>query len=391
MYVQFRAGRPLLDSLRAGLLAVLCDPNFLFLIEREDQLNDFEIACRLSYFLWSSMPDEQLRRLAAAGKLQSPDVRKQQVRRMLADPRSETFRSHFLDTWLNLNQILDTTPDRKLYPEYDEPLLDAMLRETCAFFDELIDHDLSVSHLVDSDFAMLNQRLAKHYGIENVDGAHTRKVALPVDSPRGGFITQASVLKVTANGTVTSPVHRGVWILDRILGSPVPPPPPNVPAVEPDISGAATIREQLAKHQQIAVCASCHKKIDPFGFALENFDAIGGWRENYRILTSETKAIRDNDRWVVYRHGPAVECEVVLPGSEGYTGVREFKSILLRDQTAIARGFTERLFSYAIGRRPRFSDRARIANIVERSKGNNHGLRTLMEELAASEAFTTRQ
>ncbi len=390
MHDQFRAGQSFQESLRAGLLAVLCDPNFLFLIERGPHLTDHEIASRLSYFLWSSLPDEELLGLASRGKLREPAVRRQQVRRMLADSRAGTFRRHFLDTWLNLNQITCTTPDRKLYPEFDEPLQSAMLQETRSFFDELLANDLGASHLIDADFAMLNERLAEHYRMEGVQGVHIRKVSLPADSPRGGLITQASLLKVTANGTVTSPVLRGVWLLDRILGSPVPPPPPNVPAVEPDIRGATTIREQLARHKQDASCASCHRKIDPVGFALENFDAIGGWRDHYRIMIPDIKPMRDNNRWVSYQHGPVVESDGVTPAGQMFAGIREFKSILLENQAAIATSFTKKLFAYALGRPPEFGDRRPIAAIVEQSHRNNYGVRTLIEELAASEMFVLR-
>lgn len=384
---EFAAGQGFHESLRAGLLGVLCDPNTLFLVERPQspessntvRLDDYAIASRLSYFLWCSMPDEELFALAAAGKLQQPDVRRQQVERMLADPRAQVFVEHFLDSWLDLKAINDTTPDRSLYRDFDEPLQDAMLRETRTFFSELLARDLSVGNLIDSDFAMLNQRLAKHYGIAGVEGVEIRKVGLPEGSQRGGLMTQGSVLKVTANGTLTSPVTRGVWLLDRILGRPVPPPPAGVPAVEPDIRGAVTIREQLARHQT-GSCASCHKKIDPLGFALENFDAVGGWREQYPALNPDTER---------YERGPAIESQGQLPDGRKFTNIQELKDLLAAQPRDVAVCVTRKLFTYALGRAPEFADRQQVAEVVDRAKLHDLGLRTLLKELVASEAFVS--
>ena len=275
-------GQPFEQAMRAGLKMALCSPRFLFLTERPGKLDDFALASRLSYFLWSSMPDEELLEAARRGGLAQPDVLHGQVERMLKSPRAAAFTENFLGQWLNLRQINFTTPDKQLYPEFDDLLEWSMVRETHLFFEELLRHDLSVLNFVDSDFTMLNERLARHYGIAGVLGLEFRKVALRPEYHRGGVLTQGSVLKVTANGTTTSPVVRGVWVLDRILDKPPKPPPADVPKVEPDIRGATTIREQLAKHREIASCASCHKQIDPPGYALENYDPIGGWRERYR-------------------------------------------------------------------------------------------------------------
>ena len=269
-------------AMRAALKGVLISPEFLFLRERPGKLDDFALACRLSYFLWSTMPDDELFTLAEQQKLSRPDVLRQQVERLLASPKAAAFTENFVGQWLALREIDATEPSHILYPEFDHLLKVSMIRETELFFDEVLKNDLSLTNFVASDFTMLNGRLARHYGIPGVDGWEFQKKTLPPGSHRGGVLTMASVLKVTANGTTTSPVLRGAWVLDRILGTPPPPPPDNVPAIDPDIRGARTIREQLAKHRSIESCAACHRKIDPPGFALESFDCIGGWRDNYR-------------------------------------------------------------------------------------------------------------
>ncbi len=275
-------------ALRRGLKGVLCAPEFLFLEEqlRDDTpkatINDFALAARLSYFLWNSKPDRELFTLAQQDELGRPDVLRAQVERMLADPKSKRFVESFTDQWLRLRDIDFTVPDQRLYPEYTQLLRQSMLDETHAFFRELLDHDLNVQNFIDSDFAMINQPLAEHYGIEGVSGLEIRRVELPPNSLRGGVLTQASVLKVSADGTRTSPVLRGAWILKHLLGTPSPPPPTSVSAVEPDIRGATTIRQQLAQHRDHASCNRCHRKIDPPGFALETFDVIGAQREWYR-------------------------------------------------------------------------------------------------------------
>ena len=278
------AGYRFQDAMRVGYKAVLCAPEFLFLMERPARLDDFALASRLSYFLWSAPPDDALLERATAGALSRPEVLRAETERMLIDPRSHRFTADFLGQWLDLRQIDDTTPDPRLYPQFDELLQVSMVRETELFFEELLAHDLSVRNVIDSDFAMLNQRLARHYGIDGVQGNAFRRVELPPGSHRGGLLTPASVLKVTANGTNTSPVRRGVWVLKNILGEPPDPPPPNVPAIEPDIRGTTTIRAQLAAHRQSAACARCHDAIDPLGFALESYDVIGSWRDSYRVV-----------------------------------------------------------------------------------------------------------
>lgn len=389
MHAQFAAGAPFREALHVGLKTILCSPEFLFLERRPAGLDDYDVAARLSYFLWNGPPDAELLTLASAGKLRDAAERRRQAERMLADPKSANFTHRFLDSWLELSRIDFTTPDRDLYPEFDEPLRDAMLNETRMFFDELLQNDLSLLNLIDSDFAFVNERLARHYGLPGIRGTEVRKVSLPKDSVRGGVLTQAAILKVTADGTVTSPVLRGVWLLSRIMGTPVPPPPPSVPGLEPDVRGATTIREQLAKHRTLPMCSSCHRSIDPPGFALENFDPIGGWRDHYRIVAPDVSPELDpNDRQKIrYKRGPAIEAGDQLPDGRRFADVRTFKKLLLTDPDGLATNVAAKLFTYAVGREPEFPDRAELTKIVERDRGANFGLRSLIKELAASDAF----
>jgi hypothetical protein len=376
-------------AVRVGLKAVLVSPDFLFLHEPtrmepsgEARLDGYALASRLSYFLWSSMPDETLLELAATGRLREPEVLRGQVERLLGDPKAQAFTEHFTGQWLGLRAIDATSPDRLLYPEYDDLLKIAMVKEATLFFDELLQHDLSLANFVDSDFTFLNERLARHYGIDGVEGLEMRKVALPPDSPRGGVMTMGSVLKVTSNGTTTSPILRGAWVLDRLLGSVPPPPPEDVEAIEPDIRGATTIRELLSKHRDTPECASCHRKIDPPGFALESFDVIGGWRENYRLL-GEGGSRR-------YREGPAVDPSSVLPDGRSFADVVEFKRLLLEDKDKLARALAEKLLAYGTGASPGLADRPAVEAVVARVREQGYGFRSLVHEIVQSPVFQTK-
>jgi hypothetical protein len=244
-------------------------------------------------------------------------------------------------------------------------------------------------NFVASDFTMLNGPLAKLYGIPGVDGWEFRKVTLPKNSHRGGVLTMASVLKVTANGTNTSPVVRGAWVLDRILGTPPPRPPADVPAIEPDIRGATTIREQLAKHRQIASCANCHAKIDPAGFALESFDVIGGWRENYRT-TGLGKPVTIDGRQMHYLKGPKVDPSDVLPDGRKFRNIDELKELLLRDKDQIARSLTEKLLTYATGAAPAPADQPEVDAIIRKIREKDYGFRTLVHEIVQSQVFRSK-
>jgi hypothetical protein len=268
-----------------------------------------------------------------------------------------------------------------------------MLKETYLFFDELLKNDLSLLNFVSSEFAMLNGRLARQYGIKMPGDANGdwefQKVSLPKDSHRGGVLTMASVLKVTANGTYTSPVLRGAWVLDRILGTPPPRPPEGVAAVEPDIRGATTIREQLAKHRQVPSCATCHVKIDPPGFALESFDVIGGWREYYRTSGNGKPVIVDGRR-MPYLQGKKIDPADVMPDGQKFRDVDEFKQLLLKDKDQIARALTTRLVTYATGASVRASDQAAIEAIAAKTRDKDYGLRTLLHEIVQSELFRNK-
>ncbi len=387
------------QALRVGLKGVLVSPYFLFLRENTTAappakprqaeaaaLDDFALASRLSYFLWSSMPDEPLLQLAEQGKLRQGDTLRRQVERMLNDPKAAAFTENFAGQWLGLRAIDDTTPDHKLYPEFDDILKVSMVKEVLLFFDAVLKNDLSLTNFVDSDFAMLNGRLAKHYGIPGVQGLEFRKAPLPPESHRGGVLTMAAVLKVTANGTTTSPILRGAWVLDRILGTPPPKPTMDVAAVDPDIRGATTIREQLAKHRRNAACASCHVKIDPPGFALESFDVIGGWREFYRSIGQGKPAIVAG-RKMRYLYGPPVDPSDTLPDGRRFANIDEYKQLLLDDKDQLARALTKKLLAYATGAAPTVGDEPEIDAIVSRIRDKNYGLRSLIHEIVQSRVF----
>jgi hypothetical protein len=332
--------------------------------------------------------------LAEAGELHEPDVLRRQTDRLLDDSRSRQFVDAFLDYWLDLRMIEATAPDVSLYPDYDldDLLVESMLEETRQFFRELIVKDLAAANLVDSDFTFLNERLAAHYGVQHVEGVDLRRVKLPPDSVRGGLLTQASTLKVTANGTTTSPVKRGVWVMDRILGKPVPPPPEAVPAVRADVRGATTIREQIEKHRADQSCNKCHQLIDPAGFALENFDVLGGWRERYRSLGSGEPAdgVGHNGLIFRFRHGPEVAPHGTLPDGRVFRNILELKECLLQDQEQIARNLVQQFTVYATGGPIRFSDRPVIEAILGRAEPRNYGVRTLIHEIVQSEMFLNR-
>ena len=383
-------------AMRMAFKAALCSPEFLFVQVSPGSHDAYGLAERLSYFLWNSMPDAELFELAREDRLREPDVLYGQVERMLADPKSERFVVDFTDQWLDLSEIDATTPDGKLYPEYRVNLRDAMRAETPRFFRELLEQDLPASNIVDSDFAVLNQRLAEHYGVPGVVGAEMRRVELPDDCRRGGFITQASILKVTANGTTTSPVTRGAWVMRRIIGRPPDPPPSGVPAIEPDVTGTTTVREMLEAHRANESCAACHARIDPPGFALEHFDVIGGWQTRYRTLNEDGDPVDKSDtysgRRVAYKWGPPVDASGFLPDGRPFDNFDDFQRLLLRDRRAIARNLVAQLVTYATGAPIEFADRAAVEAVLDRAKVEDadYGTRKLLHGIVQSPLFQTK-
>lgn len=376
----FRQGGTLLEALRSGYRAVLCSPRFLYFHEPVGQLDDLAIACRLSYFLWNSMPDAELRQVAASGQLHQPGIIRQQVERMLSDERGRRFLRDFASEWLDLSLIDFTQPDRRMFREFDLIVQNSMLNETHAFLQQMLDDNLSVTRLVHAEETFLNSRLARYYGIEGVRGDHLRPVPLKPEHHRsGGLLTQGSILKVTANGTATSPVLRGVWVSERLLGIEVPPPPTNVPAIEPDIRGARTIREMLARHRSDPDCASCHIRIDPAGFALENFDPTGRWRDRY-ITMKGRKPVR----------GATIDASYQLPDGRSFRDITEFRDLIAADPEALAANVVRKLITYGTGAPVTFADREAVSRIVADARERNYGLRTLVSNVAASQIFTTR-
>ena len=377
---------------RAPLRAMFSSPQFIFHAGQPGPLDDHALASRLSYFLWKTLPDAELTPLANEKKLTQPKVLTAQVDRMLDDPRSNRFINDFLDGWLNLRELDATTPDEKLYPEFDDQLRQAMLAETRLFLRELIEKDLGARNFIKSDFTFLNRRLARHYGINDVSGERMRRVTLPKNSVRGGLMTHASILKVTANGTLTSPVKRGHFVLASLLGTPPHPPPPTIGTIEPDIRGAVTIRETLAKHRDVKSCANCHQHIDPPGFALESFNPIGGFRTRYRTTgKGDRSKNRIHGRWVYeYRLGRHVDASGVTSDGQKFAGIRRFRDLLLAQEEQVARHFISQLVVYSTGGEIQFSDRDEIERIVKETKPKGFPVRALIHQVVQSKLFKNK-
>ncbi len=392
---QFALGHGFAKSLLSAYTAVLASPGFLYVQELPGKLNDHALATRLALFLWNSPPDAELRGLAAAGRLSHPAVLKAQTERLLNDARSRRFVEAFTDYWLDLRKIDDSSPSTTLYNDYelDDPLKLAAIEETRLFVAEMLDRDLPARSIVNSDFTYLNERLARHYGVPGVEGVRMRRVTLPKDSVRGGLLTQASVLKVTANGTTTSPVLRGVWIMERILGFETAP-PPSVPAVEPDIRGAVTIRQQLDKHRADPSCASCHRRIDPPGFALESFDVMGGWRDRYRAASPDARpepGIGFSGQRFAFHYALPVDSAGALLGGPSFQNVREFKKLLAeREERTVARNLANQLVIYATGAPSGFAGRQQVDRILEDTRRSGYGVRSLVHGIVRSELFQVK-
>jgi hypothetical protein len=392
---EFQLGHGFTKSLISTYMAILCSPGFLYVEEAPGRLDNYSLATRLVLFLWNSPPDAQLRDLAAQGRLTNPMVLRAQSDRLLADPRSRRFIDAFTDYWLDLRKIDDSSPSTTLYNDYelDDPLKLAAVEETRLFVEELFQRNLPARTIIDSDFAFVNERLAKHYGIPGVTGAEMRKVALPRESVRGGLMTQASVLKVTANGTTTSPVVRGVWIMERILGFHTAQ-PASVPAIEPDIRGAVTIRQQLDKHRADPSCASCHRNIDPPGFALESFDVMGGWRDRYRAFADSVKpepGIGLSGQPFAFHYGLPVDSAGTLNDGRSFKDIREFKRLLLnQEERTVARNLVSQLVTYATGAPIGFSDRKQVEEVLDKARGSGYGVRDIVHGIVESDLFRNK-
>ena len=363
-----------------AMQAVLVSPHFLFRIEQDRTatrpdgaypISEFELASRLSYFLWASTPDDELLNLAAKGELRKPDVLEAQVKRMLKNPKARALSENFAQQWLQIRGLKSFAPDPKLFPSFDEPLRDAMFKETERFFQYLVEEDRSVLELIDSDYTFLNERLAKHYGIDGVKGNEFRKVMLP-DRRRGGVLAQASVLTVTSNPTRTSPVKRGKWIMDNILGTPPPPPPPDVPELKENKAAlTGTLRQRMEQHRANPSCATCHQRMDPLGFGFENFDVIGSWRDK------EGKF--------------AIDATGVLPDGKKFNGPGELRGILKQREGEFCRCLTEKMLTYALGRGMDRADRCTIDDIARNLPRNQYHLSGLVLDIVKSDAFQMRR
>jgi hypothetical protein len=365
-------------GIQLGIQGTLASSNFLYRAERETgktrELNDYELASRLSYFIWSSMPDETLLKLADARQLRKPEVLVAQAKRMLKDPKSVALTDNFAGQWLQIRKLERVTPDPTQFPEWDEPLRTAMREETRRYFDTIVREDRSVLEFLDSDWTYLNGRLAKHYGNTDVTGDKFVRVKL-VGGRRGGVLTQASVLTLTSNPTRTSPVKRGKWVLDNLLNTPPPPAPPGVGELPDDAKGkeplTGTLRQRLEKHRSDPACASCHSRMDPIGFGLENFDAVGAWRK------SDGTA--------------AIDATGKLPDGKSFEGPKQLRVILLSKKDQFTKAMTEKLLTYAIGRGIESTDRCNVKGMAESISGKGYRFSAVVEQIVLSEPFRKRR
>ena len=369
------------DALRVIFQAALSSPHFLFRVELDAEPDNpgaihpvapFELATRLSYFIWSSMPDEELFKLAGDGTLADPKVLAAQVQRMLRDPRADALAENFAEQWLQTRFLGGSTPDPDIFPGFDAELREAMRQETRLFFSDIVRENRSVLEFIDSDFTWVNGRLARHYGIEGVSGENFRRVSVK-GTPRGGVLTQGSVLTLTSYPTRTSPVFRGKWILEQFLGTPPPPPPPDVPDLDGDGDAPLTgsLRQRLEKHRLDSACAVCHDRLDPLGFALENFDAIGAWREfDGKFL---------------------VDAKAVLPGGKPFEGPVELKLLLKNRPKAFVRALSEKMLTYALGRGLEYYDKCTIDQLVDLAGANGYKIGSLISGIVQSDTFRFRR
>jgi hypothetical protein len=365
-----------------ALSAVLVSPEFLFRVEQDSPnaqpgaayaVSDLELASRLSFFLWSSIPDEELLQAAVSGKLREPAVLDKQVRRMLADERSRSLITNFAAQWLFLRNLDSITPDMRLYPDFDDNLRQAFRAETEMLFETIQREDLSLLDLIRADYTFLNERLAKHYGIPNIYGSRFRRVALGDDSQRGGLLRHGSILTVTSYATRTSPVIRGKWILENLLGVPPPPPPATVPPLKENtgLGKGATVRERLAEHRDSPACSGCHQLMDPVGFSLENFDAVGRWR-----------TVAD---------GHPVDTAGGLPDGSEFDGVNGLERAIMKRPEIFVGTVTEKLMTYALGRGVEYYDAPAVRKILSGARENEYRFSSIILGITASTPFQMRR
>ncbi len=389
---ELESGESFHEAIRVGLATALTSPKFLYLAEpavvtpSDDNavaatrpLTEFELASRLSYFLWSSMPDDELFRLAARGTLSRREELTSQVDRMLADPKSDRFVEGFARQWLRTDTFLAFTPDKYLYKEYDDKLADAVVREPLEFFREVLQEDLSVLNFIDSDFLVINDRLARHYGIAGVTGDEFRRVPLPADSPRGGLLAMAGVHQAGSDGIRTKPISRAVYVREVLFDNPPDPPPPNAGEIEPNVQGERlTVRERLMQHQQIQACAACHRSLDPYGLALENFNVIGLWRDR-----QDGEDFRGDKT-------PPIDASGRLPNGSDFRNFDEFRQALRQQEDRFRRSLARKMWVYALGRPVEPSDDPMLSQAVEEMKSGKDSLRSLIKSLVNSKAFVTK-
>lgn len=370
------------ESLKTAVVALLSSTDFLYFHEKQGALSSLAIAGRLSYFLNRTVPDEHLKK----ADLTKEKERNKQFERLMKDEKFERFITDFTDAWLNLREMDFTAPDKRLFPEYDEYLRYSMPLETTEFLRTMIQENLPIKNFIKSDFLLLNDRLASHYGISGVNGTKFRKVTLPQDSLRGGLLTQSSILKVSANGTNSSPVVRGIWVMERLLGKEPPPPPPGVPGVEPDTRGATTLRELLAKHSSLQSCQGCHSRIDPLGFALEEFNPIGGHRTYYRATAGKGKKISGTR----YRIGPDVDSSGEMPDGASFKGYKGFRDYMVTKPDLLAEAFVGKLLTFSTGRNMGFSDEPEIKAIVKEASKKGYRVKDIFKLVINSRIFLSK-
>lgn len=382
-----RNGKSFIEAIKLPLVAILTSPNFLYLSEAQpgskpEPLDDYQLASRLSYFLWSSCPDKELYQFAEQGQLRNPQVRQQQVDRMLSDPKAAQLTTNFVGQWLGLRDVGANPPASDLYPQYDRHLETSIVGETEAYFREFLEHDLDARQMIRSDFVTINERLARFYDIPNVRGDEFRRVPVPDSVHRGGIVTQASILTITSNGTRTSPVKRGTWILKTLLGTDPGLPVANAGEIAPKVPGIdkATVRQRLEIHRELPQCARCHSKIDPLGFALENFNAAGEWREREGF----------GYKGRIGRDDPLIDASSRMPDGTEINGLAGLQSAMLAREDLFLKSLATHLLTYALGRELGLSDQPAIDRLVSDMKQNGYTVRGLLKSIVTSEAFAAK-